>query len=117
MLPTVLDDVAPDAEIATEEAFGPILAISGWTSEADAIRQANSVRYGLTASIWTDDINRAFRFARDLEVGYIWINDVETRYPAVPFGGWKDSGVGLENGLDELLSMTRVKAVNLALRA
>jgi acyl-CoA reductase-like NAD-dependent aldehyde dehydrogenase len=54
--------------------------------------------------------------ARDLESGYIWINDVETRYPAIPFGGWKDSGVGLENGLDELLSFTRVKAVNLQIR-
>ena len=77
---------------------------------------ANAGRYGLTAAVWTVDIDRAFRVADRIEAGYLWINDVETRFPAVPFGGWKDSGIGQEHGLAEILSFTRVKAVNVRLR-
>jgi acyl-CoA reductase-like NAD-dependent aldehyde dehydrogenase len=116
MTPTVLDRVAPGAEVADEEVFGPVLAAMTWRDEAEAVALANEGRYGLTAAIWTQDIDRAFRVADRIEAGYLWINDVETRFPAVPFGGWGDSGVGLEHGLEELLSFTRVKAVNLRVR-
>ena len=116
MTPTVLDRVAPGAEIADEEVFGPVLAAMTWRDEAEAVALANEGRYGLTAAIWTQDIDRAFRMADRIEAGYLWINDVETRFPAVPFGGWGDSGVGLEHGLEELLTFTRTKAVNLRVR-
>jgi acyl-CoA reductase-like NAD-dependent aldehyde dehydrogenase len=116
LLPTIVDHVAPGSELANEECFGPVLAAMTFSSEDEAIALANSGHYGLTAAVWTQDIDRAFRVANALEAGYIWINDVETRFPAVPFGGWRDSGVGAEHGLDEVLSMTRVKAVNLRLR-
>lgn len=113
VLPTVIDNVRPDSELAMEEVFGPVLAVMSWRDELEAVRLANDTRYALTASIWTRDIDRAFVLADAIEAGYIWINDVETRFPSVPFGGWKDSGSGLENGTAELLSFTRTKAVNL----
>jgi acyl-CoA reductase-like NAD-dependent aldehyde dehydrogenase len=116
MTPTVLDHVAPGAEIADEEVFGPVLAAMTWREEGEAVALANEGHYGLTAAIWTQDIDRAFRMADRIEAGYLWINDVETRFPAVPFGGWGDSGVGLEHGLEELLTFTRTKAVNLRVR-
>lgn len=115
--PTVVDRVAPGSELAIEEVFGPVLAALTWRTEDEALELANAGRYGLTAAIWTQDIDRAFRVADRLEAGYVWVNDVETRFPAVPFGGWGDSGVGVEHGLDEILSFTRLKAINLRVRS
>lgn len=114
--PTVVEGVDPGSELAVEEIFGPVLAATTFRSEAEALEIANTGRYGLTAAVWTQDLDRAFRVVNELEAGYVWVNDVETRYPAVPFGGWKDSGVGLEHGLEEILSFTRVRAVNVRLR-
>jgi len=114
--PTVVDRVAPGSALADDELFGPVLAAMTWRSEDEAVQLANAGNYGLTAAIWTQDIDRAFRTAEQLEAGYVWINDVETRFPAIPFGGWRDSGVGLEHGLEEVLSFTRVRSVNLRIR-
>jgi betaine-aldehyde dehydrogenase len=114
--PTVVDRVEPGSRLADEEIFGPVLAAMTWRTEAEAIALANAGRYGLTAAVWSTDIDRAFRIADAVDAGYLWINDVETRFPAVPFGGWGDSGVGSEHGLDEILAFTRVKAVNLRVR-
>lgn len=116
LTPTVVDGVAPGSELADEELFGPVLAAIPFRTEDEAVALANEGRYGLTAAVWSRDIDRAFRTADRLEAGYLWINDVETRFPAVPFGGWRDSGVGTEHGLDEVLSMTRTRAVNLRIR-
>jgi acyl-CoA reductase-like NAD-dependent aldehyde dehydrogenase len=114
--PTVVDAVRRGTELADVEVFGPVLAALTFDTEAEAIAMANDGPFGLTAAVWTQDIDRAFRVANAIETGYVWINDVETRFPAVPFGGWGDSGVGLEHGLDEVLSMTRIKAINVRLR-
>ncbi|MGI8516201.1 MAG: aldehyde dehydrogenase family protein [Acidimicrobiia bacterium] len=115
--PTVFDDVKPNMTIAREEIFGPVLSVLTWTDEEEAVRLANDTDYGLTASIWTHDIDRALRTAARMECGYVWINDVESRYPGVPFGGWKQSGVGTEQGLaDEIASFTRNKSVNIRVR-
>ena len=116
LTPTVVDRVDPGSRLADEEVFGPVLAAMTWRTEAEAVALANAGPYGLTAAVWSQDIDRAFRLADGIDAGYIWINDVETRFPAVPFGGWGDSGVGSEHGLDEILSFTRVKAVNLRVR-
>jgi acyl-CoA reductase-like NAD-dependent aldehyde dehydrogenase len=114
--PTIVADVRRGSELADVEVFGPVLAALSFESEDEAVTLANDGPYGLTAAVWTNDIDRAFRVANAIETGYVWINDVETRFPSVPFGGWGDSGVGLEHGLEEVLSMTRVKAVNARLR-
>lgn len=114
--PTVVDRVGPGSRLADEEVFGPVLGAMTWRTDDEAAELANAGRYGLTAAVWTQDIDRAFRMADRIEAGYLWINDVETRFPAVPFGGWGDSGVGVEHGLEEILSFTRLKAVNLRVR-
>jgi acyl-CoA reductase-like NAD-dependent aldehyde dehydrogenase len=115
--PTVLGAVQPAMELAAEEVYGPVLAIMSWREEAEAIALANATEYGLTASIWTRDIDRALRTADALETGYVWVNDVETRYTGVPFGGWGQSGVGTEQGLlSDLQQATRPKAINIAVR-
>ena len=114
--PTVVDRVRPGSDLADVEVFGPVLAALTFEATEEAIGLANAGPFGLTAAIWTQEIDLALRMAEAVDAGYVWINDVETRFPAVPFGGWGDSGVGLEHGLEELLSMTRVKAVNVRLR-
>jgi acyl-CoA reductase-like NAD-dependent aldehyde dehydrogenase len=116
MEPTVVDQVRPGSRLADEEIFGPVLTALTFDTEDEAVALANEGRYGLTAAIWTQDIDRAFRLVDRIEAGYVWVNDVETRFPAIQFGGWKDSGVGAEHGLEELLSFTRVKAVNVRVR-
>jgi acyl-CoA reductase-like NAD-dependent aldehyde dehydrogenase len=113
--PTVLGGVRPDHAAATEEIFGPVLSVIHWRDENEAIRLANSVRYGLTGSVYTNDIRRAHRVARALDTGYVWINGTGAHYLGVPYGGWRDSGVGKEEALDELLSYSQVKSVNVLL--
>ncbi|MEW6225506.1 MAG: aldehyde dehydrogenase family protein [Chloroflexota bacterium] len=113
--PTVVDRVAPGSELALAEVFGPVLAALTFRDEAEALAIANAGDYGLTAAVWTRDLDRAFRVVDRLEAGYVWVNDVETRYPAIPFGGWRDSGVGSEHGLEEILSFTRTRSVNVRL--
>lgn len=114
--PTIVADVPPGSELAREEVFGPVLAAMTFRDEAEAIALANDGPYGLTAAVWTQGLDRALRVAAALDAGYVWVNDVETRFPAVPFGGWGDSGIGVEHGLDEILSFTRIKAVNVRVR-
>jgi acyl-CoA reductase-like NAD-dependent aldehyde dehydrogenase len=110
---TVLADVQPGSTIEQEEVFGPVLAVMPFDTEEDAVRIANGVEYGLTASVWTKDLGRAHRVARDIDAGYVWINGSSAHYPGVPYGGVKRSGVGgKEECLEELLSYTEEKVVN-----
>ncbi|MGH7905829.1 MAG: aldehyde dehydrogenase family protein [Candidatus Binataceae bacterium] len=111
--PTVFAGVKPSMSIAREEIFGPVLSVFKWDREEEVINQANGVQYGLTASIWTRDISKAARFARSLEAGFIWINASSRHFTGVPFGGYKQSGIGNEESLGELLSYTQTKAVNI----
>jgi acyl-CoA reductase-like NAD-dependent aldehyde dehydrogenase len=113
--PTLLDGVEPHHRVANEEIFGPVVSVLRWTEEAEAIALANSVRYGLTGSVFTNDIRRAHRVARALQTGFVWINTAGPHYTGLPYGGWKNSGTGKEEGLEELLSYTQVKSVTVAL--
>lgn len=113
--PTVFADVTRDMRIAKEEIFGPVLSVFKWKNIEDAIEIANSVEYGLTAAIWTKDLNTALTTARKVQSGYIWINGVSAHYKGVPFGGFKNSGTGREEGIDELLSYTEEKAIHIHL--
>jgi len=113
--PTVLDGVQPGMRVAREEIFGPVLSVMTWRDEAEAIRIANGVDYGLTASVWTNDITRAHRVVRELEAGYVWINGVSRHFWGTPFGGVKSSGVGREEDVEELRSYAQVKTVHVLL--
>lgn len=110
--PTVLADVSMDMRVAREEIFGPVLSVLRWSDIEQAIAMANDVDYGLTAAIWTRDVNRALELARRIDAGYLWINTVGTHFRNVPYGGMKNSGVGTEEGIEELLSYTQTKAIN-----
>jgi len=112
--PTVFADVTPDMRLAREEVFGPILSVIRWSTEDEVVDIANSTEFGLTAAIWTNDIHRALRTARRVRSGHIWINTFSAHYTGVPFGGYKSSGIGREEGLEELLSYTEAKTINIA---
>ena len=113
--PTVLGDVDPRSRIAQEEVFGPVLSIITFRTEEEAIDIANRVDYGLTASVWTQDVTRAHRVIGELEAGFTWINGSSRHFPNVPFGGYKGSGIGREESIEELLSYTELKAINVML--
>jgi acyl-CoA reductase-like NAD-dependent aldehyde dehydrogenase len=113
--PTVFADVRQEMRIAREEIFGPVLSILRWSDVDDVIAMANSVEFGLTGAVWTRDISGAISTARRLHTGYVWINGVGTNARAVPFGGYKNSGVGRERGLEELYSYTEEKSLQIFL--
>jgi acyl-CoA reductase-like NAD-dependent aldehyde dehydrogenase len=109
--PTVLAGVNPDMTVAQEEIFGPVVTISSFEDEKDAIRQANAVRYGLMATVWTGDPARGHRLARRIKAGTVGINMPFTAFPGIPFGGYKQSGFGRELGLETLELYLETKSV------
>jgi acyl-CoA reductase-like NAD-dependent aldehyde dehydrogenase len=109
--PTVVTDVAGDMEIAQEEIFGPVLAVLKFETEDEAVRIANSTRYGLAAGIWTLDVRRAHRVAHRLRAGNVWVNAYRLVAPNVPFGGNGYSGWGRESGIEAVREYTTTKAV------
>ncbi|MCZ4315400.1 aldehyde dehydrogenase family protein [Comamonadaceae bacterium G21597-S1] len=113
--PTVFTAVRNDMRIAQEEIFGPVLSVLRWNDEDAVVREANQVEYGLTAAVWTRDIHKAFRTIDRLEAGFTWINGSSSHFKGVPFGGYKNSGVDSEEGIEELYSYTQLKTVNIIL--
>jgi succinate-semialdehyde dehydrogenase/glutarate-semialdehyde dehydrogenase len=113
-LPTVLVDVDPVSRMATEEVFGPALPLFQVKDLDEAIRRANDSIYGLGSSIWTADLNAATRAAERLEAGYTWINSVTKIYDELPFGGFKQSGLGQEHGIEALEGYQYTKSVVVA---
>lgn len=97
--PTLLEIADPSMTIAQEEAFGPVLLMQAFDTEADAVRLANDSRYGLAASIWSSDVDRPLRIARQIEAGTIWINNWAVVYSETEEGGYKQSGLGRMNGV------------------
>jgi acyl-CoA reductase-like NAD-dependent aldehyde dehydrogenase len=109
--PTVVLSTTHDDPLMTEEVFGPIVAVMPFEDEAEAIRLSNATDYGLSGSIWTRDVGRAFRVARATESGNLSVNSHSSVRYWTPFGGFKKSGLGRELGPDALHSFTEVKNV------
>ncbi|MFE9959313.1 aldehyde dehydrogenase family protein [Micromonospora sp. NPDC005299] len=109
--PTVVDRLADGARLLREEVFGPVLAVSSFRDDADALRMANDSLFGLAAGVWTADIARAHRFAGQVRVGTVWINTYRVLSDLVPFGGVGLSGYGRENGTEAARLYLRPKSV------
>lgn len=108
---TILADVSVDMTVAQKEIFGPVVTIIKFIDEADAVEKANSTQYGLSSGMWTRDGQKAERVAQAIEAGIVWINCYRILHWAVPFGGYKRSGMRRENGVDALREYTQVKSV------
>lgn len=108
--PTILSGVRPDMRVATEEIFGPVLCILRFGEEAEAVRIANGVAYGLSGSVWTAGVERAGRMVRALDTGIIWVNTMLVGYPQIPVPPHKMSGTGVELGVEGLLAYCKRKS-------
>jgi len=110
--PTLIDEVDPTADIAQVEVFGPVLVVTTFEDEAEALRLANSTEYGLIAGVWTKDVGRAHRMARGIEAGQVFVNTYGAGGGVeLPFGGVKKSGHGREKGVEAIIGYTQVKSV------
>jgi len=110
--PTLFADVTPVMRIAREEVFGPVVCAQRFRTEEEAVAIANGTDFGLTAAVWTRDLPLALRMVRAVQAGTVWINTAGQHFVGTPFGGWKDSGLGGEECLDELFSYSQIKAVH-----
>ncbi|EPE27139.1 ALDH-like protein [Glarea lozoyensis ATCC 20868] len=109
--PTVIDNPPDDARIVTEEQFGPIIPLLKWTDEEDVLRRANDSLMGLGGSVWGKDVKNAERVSRRLEAGIVWVNSHAETGPQVAWGGHKNSGMGVESGLEGLKGWCNAQAV------
>ncbi|TMH66730.1 MAG: aldehyde dehydrogenase [Betaproteobacteria bacterium] len=109
--PTIFGGVDNKMRIAQEEVFGPVLSVIKFKDEADAVTIANDVRFGLGSGVWTSDIGRAFRMSERIQAGTVWVNTYRAVSYLSPFGGYKDSGLGRENGIDAIRNYLQVKSV------
>jgi (Z)-2-((N-methylformamido)methylene)-5-hydroxybutyrolactone dehydrogenase len=109
--PAVFDQVRPDHRLFREEVFGPVLAVTCFDSEQEAVDLANDVPFGLAAGVWTRDIGRAHRVARQVQAGTVWINTYRNTVPQSPFGGYRASGLGRESGFPGIREYLQVKSI------
>jgi acyl-CoA reductase-like NAD-dependent aldehyde dehydrogenase len=109
--PTVFAGVKGGMRVAQEEIFGPVVVVIPFEDEAEAVREANAIPFGLGAAVWTRDVRVAHRVAHGIRAGVIWVNDYHRIDPASPWGGFKMSGTGRENGLEAIRQYTEVKSI------
>ena len=112
---TVVTGVGQDDLLFQDELFGPVLAVTPFDTEEEALALANNTPFGLLNGVWTNDLSRAHRMARDLECGMVSINEYPITFPQTAFTGWKHSGIGVEQSQDALRFYTKVKNVNVKL--
>ena len=111
LAPTVIEVYDNQCRVNQEEIFGPVVTIMPFETEEEALKMANGVRYGLSSTVWTNDLNRTMRLSKQLESGIVWVNTWLNRDLRTPFGGMKDSGVGREGGFEALRFFTETKNV------
>lgn len=111
---TIVANPPDDSRVVVEEAFGPVLPLLKWTDDNDVVKRANETQYGLAASVWGKDLERAEKIANQIEAGTVWINEVHQFAPNIPFGGFKESGIGLENALEGLAEYTNSQTIMIA---
>jgi betaine-aldehyde dehydrogenase len=111
--PTIFDNVKPGMRIAREEIFGPVLTVSTFNSEEEAVQLANDTEYGLAAGIWTQNVHRAARVAQQIRAGILWVNTYHPTFNELPWGGYKQSGIGRELGLHGIEEYLETKQVNI----
>jgi aminomuconate-semialdehyde/2-hydroxymuconate-6-semialdehyde dehydrogenase len=109
--PTIIEVFDDQCRINQEEIFGPVVTIMPFETEEEALQMANSVKYGLSSTLWTSDLNRTMRISKEIEAGIVWVNTWLNRDLRTPFGGMKDSGVGREGGFEALRFFTEAKNV------
>ena len=109
--PTLISGLNPADTLMQEEIFGPVVAVSSFESLEEVSERANDTPYGLAAAIWTSDIKQAHRFANVVQAGTVWVNGYDMFDPAVPFGGYKQSGIGKEMGKTAIDLYTQDKSI------
>ena len=109
--PTVIDQITSDMRITMEEAFGPLASVYRISSQDEAIAVANQTTFGLSAAMWSNDLDEQDFFMRELDAGAVFINGMTISYPELPFGGIKDSGFGRELGAPGIREFTNMKTV------
>lgn len=109
--PAIIDNPPDNSSIVEEEPFGPIVPLLKWSSEEDVLDRANSLKTGLGASVWSKDLTRAERMARNLSAGSVWVNSHFDVSPTVPFGGHKESGIGMEWGIEGFKQFTNSRSL------
>ncbi len=115
MEPTVVTGVKPEHFLFQDELFGPVLAVTTFNEDKEALAMANDTEFGLLNGVWTNQLSRAHKFARDLQCGMVSINEFPITFPQTAFTGWKQSGIGVEQSQEALRFYTRVKNVNVKL--
>jgi betaine-aldehyde dehydrogenase len=113
--PTIFDHVPTEASIAQDEIFGPVLTVHTFKDEEEAAYLANSTVYGLAGAVWTHDIGKAVRVAKKVKSGMVWVNTFGKLFPAGEMGGYKQSGIGRQYGLEGLWEYTEMKHINVQL--
>jgi aldehyde dehydrogenase (NAD+)/betaine-aldehyde dehydrogenase len=114
--PTIFDDVHSGMRIAQDEIFGPVLSVMTFSDEEEALRLANDTIYGLAASVWTSNLDTALRVSKGLQAGTVWVNACHSAgLPFMPYGGYKQSGIGREMGVDGLREYQETKAIQIKL--
>ena len=109
--PTIIEVTSNNCKLNQEEIFGPVVTIMPFDSEEEVLAMANDVKYGLSSTLWTSDVNRTMRVSKQLEAGIVWVNTWLNRDLRTPFGGVKQSGVGREGGFEALKFFTETKNV------